>query len=69
MTSPLISRRRLVTLPLMAGGLALAPQFANAQAYPSKPIKIVVPRLPAAAPICWHVPSVNGCRPHGASRW
>lgn len=49
MTSPLISRRHVVTLPLVAGGLALAPQFANAQTYPTKPITIVVPSPPGGS--------------------
>lgn len=44
-----VSRRHVVTLPLMAGALALAPQIALSQAYPNKPIKIVVPSPPGGS--------------------
>jgi len=49
MSTQSISRRHLVTLPLVAGGLTLASPFASAQAYPTKPIKIVVPSPPGGS--------------------
>ncbi|WP_310389165.1 tripartite tricarboxylate transporter substrate binding protein [Roseateles sp.] len=49
MKSISISRRHLVTLPLTAGALALAPRFALSQAYPNRPIKIVVPSPPGGS--------------------
>ena len=47
-------RRRLV----LASGLALAPRLASAQgAWPSQPVRIVVPFAPAARPTSWRARS------------
>jgi tripartite-type tricarboxylate transporter receptor subunit TctC len=44
-----VSRRRVLSLPIAAAALALTNQSASAQAYPAKPIKIVVPSPPGGS--------------------
>lgn len=44
-----LRRRHLVTVPLATAGLMLAHPFARAQAFPSRPIKIVVPSPPGGS--------------------
>ena len=49
MTQPRISRRRLLTLPAAAAILTLPSLPAQAQSYPVRPIKIVVPSPPGGS--------------------
>jgi hypothetical protein len=64
MPLPPLDRRRATALLLGA----VATPFGHAQAWPAKPLRIVVNFPPAARPTSWRAPSRRRCKRRSASR-
>lgn len=53
--------QRRALLAAVGGGLAAAPAFSQSQAWPNRPIRLIIPYPPGVRPIPWRDLLRNGC--------
>jgi hypothetical protein len=60
-------RRHILHLAAGAAALPTLSRIATAQAYPARPVRVIVGFAPVVPPTSWHPWRVNGCRSGSAS--